>query len=120
MTPSCSGESKSMCAPENGISQEELSFSRTSSRLGGVSAIRHYLIGKQYFRKKFGKEPTTAYNFDTFGHPQGLIQILAGCGMDSYVFCRPNHEAIDLPSALSVGSTHLELRSSLAAAMIIT
>lgn len=63
----------------------------------GESAIRHYLIGKGYFRKKFGKEPTTAYNFDTFGHPQGMIQILEGCGMNAYIFCRPNHEAIELP-----------------------
>jgi len=63
----------------------------------GESVIRHYLIGKGYFQEKFGIDPTTAYNFDTFGHPQGLIQILQGCGMDSYVFCRPARSVLPLP-----------------------
>lgn len=63
----------------------------------GESVIRHFLVGKEYFRKKFRKDPTTAYNFDTFGHPQGLVQILKGCGMDSYIFCRPNAAAMELP-----------------------
>ncbi|HEY3396954.1 MAG TPA: glycoside hydrolase family 38 C-terminal domain-containing protein [Armatimonadota bacterium] len=63
----------------------------------GESLIRQYLVGKRYFRDKFGVEPTTAYNFDSFGHPQGLIQILAGCGFDSYVFCRPSRGELSLP-----------------------
>jgi alpha-mannosidase len=63
----------------------------------GESLIRQYLVAKAYFREKFGVEPTTAYNFDSFGHPQGLIQILAGCGFDSYVFCRPNSGVQRLP-----------------------
>lgn len=63
----------------------------------GESMIRQYLVGKSYFRKKFGVEPTTAYNFDAFGHPRGLIQIIAGCGFDSYVFCRPSRSQLSLP-----------------------
>ncbi len=63
----------------------------------GESMIRHFLIGKNYFWRKFGVEPTTAYNFDSFGHSQGLIQILSGCGMDSYIFCRPNRAALKIP-----------------------
>jgi alpha-mannosidase len=63
----------------------------------GESLIRHFLVGKTYFADKFGQEPTTAYNFDSFGHPQGFIQILAGCGFDSYVFCRPNRSVQTLP-----------------------
>lgn len=63
----------------------------------GESVIRQFLVGKTYFADKFGKEPTTAYNFDTFGHSQGLIQILQGCGFDSYIFCRPNAAALTLP-----------------------
>ncbi|HEY3329754.1 MAG TPA: glycosyl hydrolase-related protein [Capsulimonadaceae bacterium] len=62
----------------------------------GESMIRQYLVGKGYFRDKFGVEPTTAYNFDSFGHPRGMVQILAGCGFDSYVFCRPNRTQKDL------------------------
>ena len=63
----------------------------------GESLIRHFLVGKEYFKKKFAEEPTTAYNFDSFGHPQGFIQILTGCGYDSYVFCRPGRGVLSLP-----------------------
>ncbi|MHB9023028.1 MAG: glycoside hydrolase family 38 N-terminal domain-containing protein [Armatimonadota bacterium] len=63
----------------------------------GESMIRQFLVGKNYFRDKFGIEPTTAYNFDSFGHPQGLIQILVGCGFDSYIFCRPHRSVLPLP-----------------------
>jgi alpha-mannosidase len=63
----------------------------------GESIIRQFLVGKLYFQEKFGKEPTTAYNFDSFGHPQGMAQILAGCGFDSYIFCRPNRGVQALP-----------------------
>lgn len=63
----------------------------------GESIIRQYLAGKAYFDVKFGIEPTTAYNFDSFGHPRGLIQILAGCGFNAYIFCRPDRRQLDLP-----------------------
>ena len=63
----------------------------------GESLIRQFLIGKRYFAAKFGVEPRVAYNFDSFGHPQGLIQILARCGFDAYVFCRPSVTQKQLP-----------------------
>ncbi len=63
----------------------------------GESIIRQFLIGKRYFADKFGVEPRVAYNFDSFGHPQGLIQILVGCGCDAYVFCRPTVGQRELP-----------------------
>ena len=63
----------------------------------GESVIRQFLAGKNYFSDKFGAEPRAAYNFDTFGHPQGIIQILAGCGYDAYVFCRPGPAQMKLP-----------------------
>ena len=55
----------------------------------GESFVRQILIGKTYFRQKFGVEPTTAINFDPFGHSRGIPQILAKSGYDSYLFCRP-------------------------------
>lgn len=55
----------------------------------GESFVRQILIGKSYFRDKFGVEPTTAINFDPFGHTRGIPQILAKSGYDSYLFCRP-------------------------------
>jgi len=65
--------------------------------MSGESAIRQFLIGKRYFADKFGVEPRVACNFDSFGHPQGLIQILAGSGFDAYIFCRPRPGQRKLP-----------------------
>jgi len=63
----------------------------------GESHIRHYLHGLGYFKEAFNVRPTTAYNFDPFGHAEGFAQILRGCGMDSYIFCRPDFGTFDLP-----------------------
>ncbi len=63
----------------------------------GESLVRQFLVAKTYFKRKFNVEPATAYNFDSFGHSQGYIQILQGCGFDSYVFCRPGREVLPLP-----------------------
>ncbi|MDQ1257150.1 MAG: alpha-mannosidase, partial [Candidatus Hydrogenedentes bacterium] len=64
----------------------------------GESFVRQILIGKTYFIEKFGVEPTTAINFDPFGHTRGLAQILAKSGYDSYLFCRPTQEDCALPA----------------------
>jgi len=63
----------------------------------GESFIRQILLGRQYFKSKFNKVPTTAINFDPFGHTQGLVQILAKSGYDSYLFCRPGAVDLNLP-----------------------
>lgn len=68
----------------------------------GESFIRQSALGRQYFSEKFNSRPTTALNFDSFGHTRGLASILDQCGYDSYVFCRPmpdHHplEEADLP-----------------------
>ncbi len=55
----------------------------------GESFIRQIETGNSYFMEKFGVKPTTAINFDPFGHTRGLVQILKKCGYDSYVFMRP-------------------------------
>lgn len=54
----------------------------------GESFIRNILTGRRYFSEKFGKRPTTAINYDSFGHTQGLVQILEKCDYDSYVVYR--------------------------------
>jgi len=56
----------------------------------GESFVRQILYGRRYFKDRFGVENTTAYNFDPFGHPRGLVQILAKAGYDSYIHCRPS------------------------------
>jgi alpha-mannosidase len=64
----------------------------------GESVVRQIITGKKYFIEKFGKEPSTAINFDSFGHSRGLVQVLVAAGYDSYLFCRPDNKYLDLPS----------------------
>jgi len=60
--------------------------------LSGEGLVRQILTGREYFRDRFGVRPTTAINFDPFGHSRGLVQILAKSGYDSYIHCRPSRE----------------------------
>jgi alpha-mannosidase len=64
----------------------------------GESFVRQILYGREYFQKHFGVTPTTAINFDPFGHTRGLVQILAKSGYDSYLFGRPRNEQCPLPA----------------------
>jgi len=64
----------------------------------GESFVRQVLLGQTYFKEKFGAAPTTAINLDPFGHSQGLVQILAKCGYDSYIVCRPDPGNCPLPA----------------------
>lgn len=64
----------------------------------GEGFVRNILSGRKYFWEKFGVKPTTALNFDPFGHTRGLVQILAKSEYDSYIFCRPYKSYRKLPS----------------------
>ena len=64
----------------------------------GESFVRQIQEGKRYFKEKFGKEPTTAINFDPFGHTVGLVQILKKSGYDRFLFMRPYHWDTALPA----------------------
>lgn len=64
----------------------------------GESIIRQIQTGRSFFRKHFQVEPTTAINFDPFGHSQGLVQILAKAGYDSYIVTRPSSTFCELPA----------------------
>ncbi len=63
----------------------------------GESFVRQSLTGQIYFKEKFGVVPTTAINFDPFGHTRGLVQILKKSGYDSYLVCRPGDDTCKLP-----------------------
>ncbi len=63
----------------------------------GEAFVRQIGLGRKYFQEKFGARPTTAINFDSFGHSVGLVQILRKCGYDSYLCCRPNPGMMELP-----------------------
>lgn len=55
----------------------------------GESFVRNILAGRAFFAREFGVRPTTAINFDSFGHSRGLVQVLVQAGYDSYLVCRP-------------------------------
>ena len=58
----------------------------------GEGFVRQIESGLSYFKEKFGIIPTAAVNFDSFGHTQGLVQILSKCGYSGYICCRPMPE----------------------------
>ncbi len=60
----------------------------------GESFVRHILVGRKYFMENFGQAPTTAINFDAFGHTRGLVQIMNKCGQDSVIITRPGNEPL--------------------------
>ena len=64
----------------------------------GESFCRQIEHGQAYFKEKFGVTPTTAINFDPFGHSRGLVQILKRHGYDSYIFCRPFADQCQIPA----------------------
>ena len=70
----------------------------------GESFVRHALYGKRYFKEKFGVDVRVGYNVDSFGHCATLPQILKKCGIDYYVFFRPNPKEKELPTLLVGGA----------------
>lgn len=67
---------------------------------GGETLARVILEGRRYFQEKFGVQPPVAYNFDSFGHPCSLPQLLSRSGFDFYIHCRPLDTQMSLPAAL--------------------
>ncbi|MDD8025954.1 MAG: glycoside hydrolase family 38 C-terminal domain-containing protein [Acidobacteriota bacterium] len=63
----------------------------------GESFVRQALLGKRYFRDRFGVDVPVAANLDPFGHTRGLVQILAKSGTRGYLFCRPDRAFAALP-----------------------
>ncbi len=62
----------------------------------GESFVRQILAGRQFFKKHFNSCPTTAINFDPFGHSRGLVQILAKSGFTAYLFGRPRDDFMEM------------------------
>lgn len=64
---------------------------------GGETIARLILEGRRYFQQKFGVRPNVSYNFDTFGHPGTIPQLLKNSGFEMYIHCRPNISQMELP-----------------------
>jgi alpha-mannosidase len=63
--------------------------------VGGESLVRNLLLGRRVCRR-FGVEPTTAgYEPDSFGHPAQLPQVLAGFGLETFLFSRGLGDQLD-------------------------
>ena len=63
--------------------------------VGAESLVRNLLLGRRVCRR-FGVEPSTAgYEPDSFGHPAQLPQILAGFGLDTFLFSRGLGDELD-------------------------
>ncbi len=63
--------------------------------VGGESLVRNLLIGRAVC-ERFGGQPSAAgYLPDSFGHPLQLPQILAGFGIESFLFSRGLGDEID-------------------------
>jgi alpha-mannosidase len=63
--------------------------------VGGESLVRNLLLGRRVCQR-FGVEPSGAgYLPDSFGHPAQLPQILAGFGIDTFLFSRGMGDEID-------------------------
>ncbi len=66
----------------------------------GEAFIRQALLGKRFFRERFGVEVNVGYNVDSFGHAATLPMLLRHTGFESYVFMRPQEHEKSLPGAL--------------------
>lgn len=66
----------------------------------GESFIRQGLHGQSYFESRFGVRCDTGYCIDSFGHNANLPALLRTCGMQQYVFMRPEEPEMHLPGAL--------------------
>ena len=52
---------------------------------GGESLVRQVMRGKRYFKERFGLDTKELWLPDCFGYSGALPQILAGCGVDSFL-----------------------------------
>ena len=63
--------------------------------VGGEALVRNLLIGRQVC-ERFGATPTpVGYLPDSFGHPLQLPQILAGFGIETFIFSRGMGDQLD-------------------------
>ncbi len=62
--------------------------------------LEQYRLGLRYFKENFGVTVSTAYNIDSFGHGAFLPGLFNSCGIDFYVFMRPQEHEKELPSNL--------------------
>jgi mannosylglycerate hydrolase len=63
--------------------------------VGAEPLVRNLLIGRQVCERFGGEASPVGYMPDSFGHPLQLPQILAGFGIDSFIFSRGLGDQLD-------------------------
>ena len=63
--------------------------------VGGEPLVRNLLIGRAVCRRFGGEASAAGYLPDSFGHPMQLPQILAGFGIESFLFSRGLGDEVD-------------------------
>ncbi|MDP4229142.1 MAG: glycoside hydrolase family 38 C-terminal domain-containing protein [Bacteroidota bacterium] len=66
----------------------------------GEAFIRQGLYGQKFFESRFGIKSKSGFCIDSFGHNANLPQLLRHCGMNNYVFMRPEQDEKKLDSSL--------------------
>lgn len=66
----------------------------------GFAFEKQIALGREYFRSRFGRFPTVAYNVDSFGHAATLPGYMAAHGQKYYVMMRPQEHEKKLPARL--------------------
>jgi alpha-mannosidase len=64
----------------------------------GEAFARHFLYSQHFYQEHFGVSAITGLNPDSFGHSQGLVQLLRKSGLKNYIFERPTFHEKPLPS----------------------
>lgn len=62
-----------------------------------AALLRQSRFGREYFRRKFGREISIAYCVDSFGQNCGLPKLLAESGFRRYVWMRPDRTEKEMP-----------------------
>lgn len=63
----------------------------------GESFVRQALYSQRFLQEHFGLTATVGCNLDPFGHAATIPQLLAGSGMNAYLFLRPEPKEKVLP-----------------------
>ncbi len=60
--------------------------------------VRQYVTGQNWFQSRFGHGVNVGWAADSFGHAEGLPEILNHAGIKYFAFTRPPHDVLPLSS----------------------
>jgi alpha-mannosidase len=66
----------------------------------GESFIRQALLAQHFFKSRFGQSCSVGYCIDSFGHNANLPHLLKICGLENFVFMRPDDTEKEMDASL--------------------